>query len=152
VRITTHFPSKALVEIAERVPVVWYVGTDQKVRVVDARGRVIVVLDGWPTKYLQVEGTGPSLDAGAVADDAYRAAAQLVLALPDEIRPKVASLALSPGGELSMTLKSGTVVRFGQPADLQNKLVLVVVLLRRQDPATLAVVDVSTGTATVKIR
>ena len=152
VRITTHFPSKALVEIAERVPVVWYVGTDQKVRVVDARGRVIVVLDGWPTKYLQVEGTGPSLDAGAVADDVYRAAAQLVLALPDEIRPKVASLALSPGGELSMTLKSGTVVRFGQPADLQNKLVLVVVLLRRQDPATLAVVDVSTGTATVKIR
>ena len=152
VRITTHFPSKALVEIAERVPVVWYVGTDQKVRVVDARGRVIVVLDGWPTKYLQVEGSGPSLDAGAVADDAYRAAAQLVLALPDEIRPKVASLALSPGGELSMTLKSGTVVRFGQPADLQNKLVLVVVLLRRQDPATLAVVDVSTGTATVKIR
>lgn len=152
VRITTHFPSKALVEIAERVPVVWYVGTDQKVRVVDALGRVIVVLDGWPTKYLQVEGTGPSLDAGAVADDAYRAAAQLVLALPDEIRPKVASLALSPGGELSMTLKSGTVVRFGQPADLQNKLVLVVVLLRRQDPATLAVVDVSTGTATVKIR
>ena len=152
VRITTHFPSKALVEIAERVPVVWYVGTDQKVRVVDARGRVIVVLDGWPTKHLQVEGTGPSLEAGAVADDAYRAAAQLVLALPDEIRPKVASLALSPGGELSMTLKSGTVVRFGQPADLQNKLVLVVVLLRRQDPATLAVVDVSTGTATVKIR
>ena len=152
VRITTHFPSKALVEIAERVPVVWYVGTDQKVRVVDARGRVIVVLDGWPTKYLQVEGVGPSLDAGAVADDAYRAAAQLVLALPDEIRPKVASLALSPGGDLSMTLKSGTVVRFGQPADLQNKLVLVVVLLRRQDPATLAVVDVSTGTATVKIR
>jgi hypothetical protein len=51
-----------------------------------------------------------------------------------------------------MVLKSGTVVRFGQPADLQNKLVLVVVLLRRQDPATLAVVDVSTGTATVKIR
>ncbi len=152
VRITTHFPSKALVEVAERVPVVWYVGSDQKVRVVDARGRVIVVLDGWPTKYLQVEGVGPSLEAGAVADDAYRAAAQLVLALPDEIRPKVASLTLSPGGELSMTLKSGTVVRFGQPADLQSKLVLVVVLLRRQDPGTLAVVDVSTGTATVQIR
>jgi cell division protein FtsQ len=152
VRITTHFPSKALVEIAERIPVVWYVGNDQKVRIVDARGRVIAVLEGWPTKYLQVEGIGPSLDAGAIADDAYRAAAQLVLALPDEIRPKVASLALSPGGELSMALKSGTVVRFGQPADLQNKLVLVVVLLRRQDPATLAVIDVSTGTATVKIR
>lgn len=152
VRITTNFPGRALVEVSERVPVVWYVGDDQKVRMVDARGHVIDVLTGWPTKYLQVMGVGPSLQAGAVADDAYRAAAQLVLALPDEIRPKVKSLDLSAGGELSMNLKGGTVVRFGPPTDLQNKLVAVVVLLRRQDPATLAVVDVSTGEPTVQTR
>lgn len=152
VRITTRFPGRALVEISERVPVVWYVGDDQKARMVDARGHVIDVLTGWPTKYLQVQGVGPSLPAGAVADDAYRAAAQLVLALPDEIRPKVKSLDLSAGGELSMVLKGSTVVRFGPPIDLQNKLVAVVVLLRRQDPATLAVVDVSTGEPTVQTR
>jgi cell division protein FtsQ len=152
VRITTNFPGRALVEVSERVPVVWYVGDDQKVRMVDARGHVIDVLTGWPTKYLQVMGVGPSLQAGAVADDAYRAAAQLVLALPDEIRPKVKSLDLSAGAELSMNLKGGTVVRFGPPTDLQNKLVAVVVLLRRQDPATLAVVDVSTGEPTVQTR
>jgi hypothetical protein len=152
VRITTSFPGRALVEVSERVPVVWYVGDDQKARMVDARGHVIDVLSGWPTKYLQVQGVGPSLDAGAIADDAYRAAAQLVLALPDEIRPKVKSLDLSAGGELSMILKGNTVVRFGPPTDLQNKLVAVVVLLRRQDPATLAVVDVSTGEPTVQTR
>lgn len=44
-----------------------------------------------------------------------------------------------------MTLASGTLVRFGPPTNLQNKLVAVVVLLRRQDPAGLAVIDVSTG-------
>ena len=152
VRITTRFPGKALVEISERIPVVWYVGDDQKARMVDARGHVIAVLPGWPTKYLQVQGVGPSLEAGAVADDAYRAAAQLVLALPDEIRPRVKSLDLSAGGELSMILKGNTVVRFGPPTNLQNKLVAVVVLLRRQDPATLAVVDVSTGEPTVQTR
>jgi cell division septal protein FtsQ len=152
VRITTNFPGRALVEVSERIPVVWYVGDDQKVRMVDARGHVIDVLTGWPTKYLQVQGIGPSLQAGAVADDAYRAAAQLVLALPDEIRPKVKSLDLSAGGELAMNLKGGTVVRFGPPTNLQNKLVAVVVLLRRQDPATLAVVDVSTGEPTVQTR
>lgn len=152
VRITTHFPSRALVEIAERKPVVWYIGDDQKARIIDARGRVIAVLEGFPTKYLQVVGTGPALDAGAVADEAYRAAAQLVLALPDEIQPRVKSLELSAGGELSMVLKTGTLVRFGLPNDLQNKLVAVVVLLRRQDPATLAVVDVSTGIATVRTK
>ena len=152
VRITTRFPGKALVEIAERVPIVWYVGDDQKARIVDARGRVIAVLAGWPTKYLRVAGVGPSLEAGAVADDVYRAAAQLVLALPEELRPLVKSLEVSAGGELAMTLKGGTIVRFGPPNDLQDKLVAVVVLLRRQNPSTLAVIDVSTGDPTVQVR
>lgn len=152
VRITTRISGSALVEVVERVPVVWYVGADQKARVVDARGHVVAVLDGWPTKYLQVRGSGPNLDAGTVADPAYRAAAQLVLALPDELRPKVQALELSPGGELTMVLKTRTQIRFGPPTDLQNKLIAVVVLLRRQDPATLAVVDVSTGEPTVQTR
>ena len=152
VRITTDFPNGALVEIAERIPVVWYLGSDQKARVVDARGHVITVLTGWPTKYLQVRGQGPNLEAGAVADDVFRAAAQLVLALPSEIRPKVRALDLTGGGELSMILKGGTVVRFGPPSDLKDKLVAVVVLFRRQDPATLAVVDVSTGEPTIQQR
>lgn len=152
VRITTDFPSSALVEVSERIPVVWYVGADQKARVVDAHGHIITVLAGWPTKYLQVRGLGPNLEAGAIADDVFRAAAQLVLALPGEIRPKVKALELTGGGELSMVLKGGTVVRFGPPTDLQNKLVAVVVLFRRQDPATLAVVDVSTGEPTVQQR
>jgi len=152
VRITTRFPGRALVEVAERVPVIWYVGDDQKARIVDARGHVIAVLAGWPTKYLRVGGVGPSLDAGAVADDVYRAAAQLVLALPDELRPLVKSLEVSAGGELAMTLAGGTLVRFGPPNDLQSKLVAVVVLLRRQNPSTLAIIDVSTGEPTVQIR
>jgi len=152
VRITTRFPGRALVEVAERVPVIWYVGDDQKARIVDARGHVIAVLAGWPTKYLRVGGVGPSLEAGAVADDVYRAAAQLVLALPDELRPLVKSLEVSAGGELAMTLAGGTLVRFGPPNDLQSKLVAVVVLLRRQNPSTLAIIDVSTGEPTVQIR
>jgi cell division protein FtsQ len=152
VRITTDFPGSALVEVAERVPVVWYVGEDQRARMIDARGFIIAVLDGWPTKYLQVTGAGASLEAGSFADDVYRAAAQLVLALPDEIRGRVKSLELTGGGELSMILKEGTIVRFGPPTDLQNKLVAVVVLFRRQDPATLLVVDVSTGNPTVQVR
>ena len=152
VRITTHFPSRVVVEISERVPVVWYVGTDNKARMVDARGHVIDVLVGFPTKYLQVKGTGPAVKAGDIADDAYRAAAQLVLALPDEIRPKVTALDLSPAGELSMVLKGDTLIRFGTPSDLQDKLVAVIVLLRRQDPRTIAVIDVSAGDPTVLSR
>jgi len=152
VRISKHFPDAVVIEVAERVPVVWYVGEDNLARVVDAEGRIITVLEGWPTEYLQVTGVGPSLQAGAVADVGYRAAAQTVIALPDELSRLVASMGLSPGGELSMNLTSGTVVRFGTPTDLQNKLVSVVVLLRRQDPTDIAVIDVSTGEITVAMR
>ncbi|MSO31356.1 MAG: FtsQ-type POTRA domain-containing protein [Ilumatobacteraceae bacterium] len=152
VRITTHFPRRVVVEISERQPVVWFLGGDNKARIIDANGYVISVTVGRPTKYLQITGTGPSLEAGAVADDVYRAAAQLFVALPDEIRPKTKELGVSVSGELSMTLTSGTLVRFGPPTNLQNKLVAVVVLLRRQDPAGLAVIDVSTGEPTVQPR
>lgn len=152
VRISKHFPDTVVIEIDERVPVVWYVGEDNKARVVDAEGRIITVLEGWPTDYLQVTGVGPSLAAGAVSDVGYRAAAQTVIALPDELRRLVQSLELSPGGELSMTLSSGTIVRFGTPTDLQNKLVSVVVLLRRQNPTDIALIDVSTGEVTVAMR
>jgi cell division protein FtsQ len=152
VRITTHFPRRVVVEISERQPVVWFLGGDNKARIIDASGYVISVTVGRPTKYLQVTGTGPSLEAGVVADDVYRAAAQLFVALPDEIRPKTKELGVSVSGELSMTLTSGTLIRFGPPTNLQNKLVAVVVLLRRQDPAGLAVIDVSTGEPTVQPR
>jgi len=152
VRISKHFPGTVVIEVDERVPVVWYVGEDNKARVVDAEGRVITVLEGWPTEYLQVTGVGPSLAAGAVSDVGYRAAAQTVIALPDELRRLVQSLELSPAGELSMLLTSGTTVRFGTPTDLQNKLVSVVVLLRRQNPTDIALIDVSTGEVTLAMR
>jgi cell division protein FtsQ len=152
VRVETHFPSSAVIEIDERTPVVWFVGTDNKARVIDADGVVIAVLDGWPTSYLQIVGTGPNVEPGVKADQVYRAVAQLVTALPAEIKPKVRDVGITGTGEITLTLKSGTLIRFGQPSDLQDKLVAVVVLLRRQDPANLAAIDVSTGDVTVQTR
>lgn len=152
VRITASPPSSALIEIEERVPTVWYVGADNKARVIDLEGYVVQVLDGWPTDYVKVEGVGPNLEPGTRADDVYRAAAQLVTALPPELEGKVRSAGVEAGSELTMILRSGTIVRFGPPTDLQNKLVAVVVLLRRLDPANLSSIDVSTGEATYLTR
>lgn len=152
VRVETHFPSSAIIEIDERTPVVWFAGADNKARVIDADGVVITVLDGWPTAYLQIVGTGPNVEPGVKADQVYRAVAQLVTALPTEIKPKVRDVGITGTGEITLTLKSGTLIRFGQPTDLQDKLVAVVVLLRRQDPANLAAIDVSTGDVTVQTR
>lgn len=151
-RVSKHFFRSIVVEIRERVPVVWYVGADNKARVIDTDGAVIAVLDGWPTKYLQIAGIGPMVEAGAQSDEVYRAAAQLVTSLPEEIRTKTQRLEVSPGGSLSLILKTGTIIRFGEPTDLQNKLVAVVVLLRRQDPIMIKAIDVSAGDPAVEMK
>jgi hypothetical protein len=52
--------------------------------------------------------------------------------------------------EITMTLKTGTVINFGAPVDMRNKLVNVVVLLRRQDVNSIVGIDVSTGTPVVQ--
>ena len=152
VRISKRYDGRAFVEVKERVPVVWWVGTDQKSRIVDRNGTVIAVLEGRPTEYVEVTGVGPALEPGARADEVYRAAAQLYLALPPELSPLVATFAAGPTGELSMTLQKGTIIRFGPPVNLQEKLVSVVILLRRQNVSGIAVIDVSTGEATVQGR
>ncbi|MHB1129582.1 MAG: hypothetical protein ACYC06_06005, partial [Ilumatobacteraceae bacterium] len=100
--------------------------------------------------YRQITGIGPNLTAGAVANTEYRAAAQLAISIPDELAPLVASLGVVGPNQLTMTLTTGTVIYFGPPIDLRNKLISVVVLLRRQNPEQIISIDVSTGTPVVK--
>lgn len=154
-RVTRDLPSRVSVEIEERRPLAWFTGADSRFRVVDADGVVIAVLEGQPIDYLGIAGTAPDLEPGETAPPAFRAAAQLVRSLPDEVAGLVTGLAVSDLGELSMTLSAGstddiTEVRLGMPDDLQGKLVALVVVLRRQDLADLRVIDVSSGQPTVR--
>ena len=75
--------------------------------------------------------------------------AQLAVSLPEEIRPVVKSMGVDGPNQVTMTLLTGAVVRFGEPVDLRNKLVNVVVILRRQDINQIAGIDVSSGTPVV---
>lgn len=150
VRIRTYLPNRVVIEVRERRPAAWFVGVDNRGRVIDVEGRVLAVVDGRPTEYLWVEGTGPNLVAGSIADPSYRAAAQLALSLPAELEPIVEKLGVAGTGEVTMTLTTGTLVNFGQPVDMRNKLVNVVVLVRRQDPNKILSIDVSAGTPVVE--
>jgi len=149
-RIKTYLPSTALIEINERFPAAWFVGVDNRARVIDVDGLVLAVLDGRPTEYLLIDGVGPNLIAGATTAPGYRAAAQLAQSLPVEIQPLVKNLGVGGGDSVTMTLTTGTIVKFGEPVDMRNKLVNVVVLLRRQDPNGILEIDVSGGTPVVK--
>lgn len=149
VRIKTYLPSRAVIEINERTPVAWFLGVDNQGRVIDQDGRVLAVVNGRPTEYMLIDGAGPNLIAGAIASESYKAAAQLAMSLPDEIRPVVKNMGVNGPNQVTMTLLTGAVVKFGEPVDLRNKLVNVVVILRRQDINQIAGIDVSSGTPVV---
>ena len=149
-RITTYLPNRAVIEISERIPVAWFLGVDNRARVIDIDGRVLAIVDGRPTEYLWIDGTGPNSSPGAIASDSYRAAGQLAMSIPEEMRPLVEKLGVSGPNNVTMTLVTGTIIDFGEPVDMRNKLVNVVVLLRRQDPNGIALIDVSSGTPVVK--
>jgi UDP-N-acetylmuramate dehydrogenase len=149
-RITTSLPSRVLIQINERIPVAWFLGVDNRARVIDEDGLVLSVVEGRPTQYMWIEGTGPNLTPGASSAAAYRAAGQLAMSLPSELAPMVKHLGVAGTEKITMTLKTGTVINFGAPVDMRNKLVNVVVLLRRQDVNSIISIDVSTGTPVVQ--
>ena len=149
-RIKTFLPSTAVIEINERLPAAWFVGVDNRARVIDVDGLVLAVLDGRPTEYMLIDGVGPNLIAGASTAPEYRAAAQLAQSIPVEIQNLVKNMGVGGSDSITMTLTTGTLVKFGEPVNMRNKLVNVVVLLRRQDLSRMLEIDVSGGTPIVK--
>ena len=151
VRIRSFFPTRLVIEIVERRPVAFYIGVDNRSRVVDPQGRVLAVETGQPTQYLQITGVGPNLAPGANAGAVYKAAAQLAGSLPDELSERVLNVGVGGPNQLVMTLRSGTLINFGPPTDLQNKLISLLVLLRRQDAKQIIAIDLTDPrTPTVK--
>ena len=151
VRIKSFFPSRLVIEIVERKPVAFYIGVDNRSRVVDPQGRVLAVEAGQPTQYLQITGVGPNLAPGASAGTVYKAAAQLAAGLPTELSDQVLNVGVGGPNQLVMTLRTGTLINFGPPVDLQNKLISLLVLLRRQDAKQILAIDLTDPrTPTVK--
>jgi cell division protein FtsQ len=144
-RLNWYLPDRVVIEIDERVPVAWFVGVDNRARVLDFEGRVLDVLDGQPTQFLKIEGVGPNLPAGTVPSPVYQAAAQVAISLPDDIRERVKHLVVNGPEALGFVLKSGTTINLGAPIDIRNKLTVVATVLSRQDPQFIKGIDVSSG-------
>jgi cell division septal protein FtsQ len=134
-RVSTSFPHDVLVDIRERKPVAAYAGSDGMFRVIDREGRVLTVLGGRPIDYPLLTGAAPDSEAGQFAGTAFAAAAQLALALPDEIRSITTSVGVdATTNELSLELDApeaeGVHVRLGTVAGIEDKLARLVMVVR----------------------
>ena len=148
--IHTKLPNTAIIDIEERTPRVWFRSTDLKFRVIDEEGHVLAVLTGQPTEYMEVTGLAPNLAPGDTSPDVFTATAQLWMSIPDELSDKVTRFGVTTAGEITMSLTQGTFVKFGAPVDLRQKLISVVVVMRRPTSSKLVLIDVSSGEVVVK--
>lgn len=129
--VRTDFPHRAIIDIRERTPLATYAGSDGMFRVIDIDGRVLSVIPGQPVAYVLLTGTAPDVDAGGFAGPPYASAAELVVALPAELRSITRSIDVDAAtGNLTLALRrtdDKTVeVRIGTVDQLENKLARVV--------------------------
>lgn len=157
-RVRTDFPDSASIEIRERTPEAAMLGADGLVRVIDADGRVLSVIEGQPVALVWIAGPGTlDLAAGAFAPIGYASAASLVPKLTPTIRSRVDSMLVTPDGAdlvLVLTSPSGPIeVRFGSAVGENaqiEKLVRLERVLEDIGDRPVTAIDVSTSEVTVR--
>ena len=149
-RVSMHLPARVTIEIVERTPIAYFRAVDGFNRVIDRDGRVLDVIEGDPTDYIRIIGTGPNLSAGQMTEQPLLGAAELINALPSDLRIRLLSVTVSPEGEVSLSLTNDVEVIFGRPDDFQAKLVGIVNEIKRQGTNRYAVIDVSSGQPSVR--
>jgi len=149
--VRTDFPFGLRIDLREREPVLSYPGPDGLFRVLDAEGRVLDVIDGWPFEYLLlISGDSPNLPAGAYAPVGHVGAARLADVLTGTVRDRVAELRVDAAGtDLQVVLDDSTRIRFGAARDLFDKLVRLETVFTASSPPAGSVIDVSTDEVTV---
>lgn len=112
--VTTDFPNRVLIDIRERQPLATFQGSDLRWRVIDREGRVLEVLDGQPVDYMPIEGLAPDTDPGQEAGTPFALAAQLVAALPAEVRSITEAVTVdAASGDFGLVLRGPVTVRLG---------------------------------------
>jgi len=149
-RVSMHLPSRVTIEVVERAPIAFFRSVDGFNRVIDRDGGVLDVIEGDPVDFTPIIGTGPNLSAGQNTEQPFLGAAELINALPSELRSRLLTVTVSPEGEVSLALTNDVEVLFGRPDDFQAKLVGVVNEIKRQGSRRYAIIDVSSGQPSVR--
>lgn len=149
-RVSMHLPRRVSIQIAEREPIGFFRAVDGFNRVIDVEGRVLDVIEGDPVDFPPIQGTGPNLSPGDFVGQPFLGAAQLVNALPRDLRSRLVSMATTPEGEVSFLLSGEVTVQFGRPDRFQDKLVALINEMKRQGSRSYSIIDVSSGEASVR--
>ena len=145
--VRTDWPFGLVIDIREREPVLSIPGPDGLFRVLDADGRVLDVIDGWPFEYLLLTSDDtPNLGVAEFAPPGPTGAAALGAVLTAGIRDRVSLIEVDAAGtDLRVTLDDDTLIKFGAARELFPKLVRLETVLSTGELLPGETVDVSTN-------
>ena len=150
--VSQQFPDTVFIDIRERQPLATFQGSDGRYRVIDRDGRVLDLLTGRPVEYMLLTGPAPDTDIGGLAGPPFAAAAQMVGALPAEIRSITLTASVdATTGDLGLVLRDDIQVRLGGYDQLDSKLARLLKLVRGGLDGLVGV-DVSTDDVSKRTR
>jgi cell division protein FtsQ len=147
VEVARGWPNTVVITVVERKPVA-VVGTPGRRSLVDADGILFDTITGdAPAGVVPLDVANPGSD-----DPPTMAALGALVALPADVRHRVAGAQAASAEDVSMTLDDGTLVRWGTAADTEAKAAALAAILDQIEAQTLEpadTIDVSTPDAVV---
>jgi cell division protein FtsQ len=147
VEVARGWPSTVVITVTERTPVA-VVGPPGRRSLVDAGGVLFDTITGdAPPEVVPLDVADPGPD-----DPPTRAALKALVALPPEVRDRVAGARATSAEDVSLTLDDGTVVRWGTAEETDAKAAALAAVLGQLVAESLEpadTIDVSTPDAVV---
>jgi cell division protein FtsQ len=139
-----RWPGEVRIRLVEREAVAVTAADAGRSALVDPTGRVLAWVERAPPGLAVLTGLPPAGPAGSTLAPEGVAALAVAVALPAELRARIAGVAPAEGGrgEVEMRLSPEGSIRLGPPDDLQRKFDAIRAVLSQVDTANLAVLDV----------
>jgi cell division protein FtsQ len=153
--VARHWPGTVKIAVTERTPVASVATAAGAMALVDGSGRVLATTpaDQRQAGILTLDGLPPAPAPGQVLGSEGRAALTVATALPDQVRPRVASVHATPDDiVLRLTGAQGTTVEMGTADQLDAKVVALSTMLAKLDLKTAKVIDLRVPAAPVLTR
>lgn len=142
--VRREWPGRVRIRLVEREAVAVTEAGPGAVALIDGSGRVLEWAPAPPAGLPVLTGLPPAGAPGTTLDAGGVATLQVAVALPAELRARIAGLAPAPGsgGEVELRLNPEGMVRLGPPDDLDAKFTAIRAVLAEVDVRNLAVLDV----------
>jgi cell division protein FtsQ len=139
-----RWPGEVRIRVVEREPVAVTAAEAGGAALVDRTGRVLDSVDVAPPGLPVLAGLPAAGPAGSTLGAEGVAALSVAVALPSDVRARIAGVVPAEGadGEVDLQLSPDGMVRLGPPDDLDRKFAAIRAVLAQVDLRNLAVLDV----------